>query len=340
MSAKISVIVAAYNVEKYIERCILSLINQTYENLEIIVVNDGSKDRTGEILEKMALMDKRIKLIYEENAGLSCARNTGLKAATGEYIGYVDGDDYVSPYMYEYLKIGIEEHGADLSVCAYECVPEDSDNKDTCREPKADCFIDLPIKEALDVYICDDRDFHIYNSVWSKLFKKELVKDITFEPGKKSEDIMYTTEALLSASKVCFVDAPLYYYVVDRQDSLMNSNLAERRFNHELPFLRQQLESFERSVPGELSDKALYHYYRRLLFYYIDFRYRKMKEDAKKLAGIILNNSGEAEKSVSFSFVKKGDKLRTKLFLKSPGLYFAVVRIYEGLVLPIRNRNN
>lgn len=336
--SRISVIVAAYNVEKYIRRCIESLLNQSYEDLEIIVVDDGSLDETGKILDEYAKMSSKIRVIHQDNMGLSGARNTGLKVATGDYIGYVDGDDYVSPDMYRLLIKAILDKGSDVSVCAYKCVSEDDDSVNNIESDTNVTIYDFDRDEALDIYICDNREFHIYNSVWSKLFSRKTVENLWFAVGKKSEDIMYTTEAFLRASKISFVDASLYYYVVDRSGSLMNSALGERRFNDEIPFLREQLLAFKERTSRELYHKSLYHFYRRLLFYYVDFNTKKMGVYARKLAKYIKTDKEEALESVSYSFVKEGDRVRMKLFLLSPKLYYLTVYLYERMVLPIRNR--
>ena len=114
---KVSVIVAAYNIEKYIARCLDSILNQTYKNLEIIVVNDGSSDNTGEIIDKYSEKDIRIKVIHKENSGVSSARNKGLDMSTGDYIGFVDGDDTLETDMYELLVSNAIKNNADISHC-------------------------------------------------------------------------------------------------------------------------------------------------------------------------------------------------------------------------------
>lgn len=116
----ISIIVAAYNIKAYLPRCLDSLIGQSYQKLEIIVVDDGSEDDTGKICDRYAEKDPRIKVIHQENQGLSGARNTGLSIATGDYIGYVDGDDWTEPDMYGAMLKACEEEGAQLAVCSYQ----------------------------------------------------------------------------------------------------------------------------------------------------------------------------------------------------------------------------
>ena len=129
MNNKISIIIPVYNVENYIERCIDSLISQSYINLEIILVDDGSTDKSGEICDRYAVVDNRIKVIHIKNSGRGEARNIGLSQANGQYIGFVDSDDWVEKDLYKYLIENIEETKADISICAYyECL-DDIKNK-------------------------------------------------------------------------------------------------------------------------------------------------------------------------------------------------------------------
>jgi len=125
MSYKISIIVPIYNSEKYLRKCINSLLCQSYSNLEIILVNDGSKDKSGEICEEYALLDSRIKVIHTENCGQASARNTGLTVAKGEYIGFVDSDDWVDNDMYETLINMIGKYDADIAECGFRLVYDD-----------------------------------------------------------------------------------------------------------------------------------------------------------------------------------------------------------------------
>lgn len=327
----ISVIVAAYNIEEYLPRCLDSLIAQTYQELQIIVVDDGSTDSTGKICDAYAEKDERISAIHRVNGGLSAARNTGLQEAYGDYIGYVDGDDFIEPEMYERLLFACEKNGADLAVCAYRQIGKDGEDEIFSGKEYV-----LSGKEALETYICDDRPYHIYNSVWSKLFKREIVEGSMFPEGKKSEDILYTTCALLLSRSCVFVDLPLYNYVVDRQGSIMNQGLADRRFRDEIPFWREQIRMLADAGRNELSKKAEYYFYRRMLFYYLDFKERNMKEAAGRLAAMMKEERCHIREIYGNTFVKAGDKVRMRLFLGSPGLYAMTVKIYDKIIIPMR----
>lgn len=328
----ISVIVPAYNIEKYISRCLDSIIAQTYRELEIIAVDDGSTDGTGAILDDYAAKDERIHVIHQDNKGLSGARNSALEIAKGDYIGYVDGDDYIEPDMYEKMLSVCEENDAEMAITAYRQVGEGIKNRKFSGRK-----IVLSRDEALDIYICDNREFSIYNSVWSRLYKREIVDGARFPLGKNSEDIIYTTKAMCALNKCVYIDNPLYNYMAARPDSIMNVRLHDRRLNDEIPFLKEQLEIFRDKAGEELYQKSVYHYYRRLLFYYTDFKDRRMKDSASAIADAIKEDIPLIEKIYALPFVSRGDKKRMDLFLKSPGKYYMAGKTYEETVIPLRN---
>ena len=327
----ISVIVTAYNIKDYLPRCLDSLLRQTYENLEVIVVDDGSIDGTAAICDDYAAKNARIRVIHKENGGPSSARNAGVAIAHGEYIGYVDGDDWIEPHMYEVMLSACEKHDAELAICAYRQV-----GAATVFYEFSEKQYLLSREEALETYVCDDRPYHIYNSVWSKLFRRDIIEGMTFPVGKKSEDILYTAYALLQAENCIFLDSPLYNYVVSREGSIMNLGMAERRFEDEIPFWREQRKMFERAGYEELARKAAYHFYRRMLFYYVDFVERGMGEAAKKLTGMLKAEKKEILGVYGNDFVAAGDMVRMKLFLLSPKVYYLTVKLYDKIIIPIR----
>ena len=346
---KISIIVAAYNIEEYLSRCLDSIIGQTYKDLEIIVVDDGSTDSTGVIADSYAQKDPRITVIHQENAGLSGARNAALKVIKGEYVGFVDGDDYIEPDMYEKLANACYENNAQLAVCAYNKVYADEKNggaNESIKVRKHDAAtIVLTREEAFNIYVCDNREFHIYNSVWSKLFKREIISGFNFPVGKNSEDIMFTTKAMGNSTTVVFVNKPLYNYVLEREGSIMNtrnaskqklSEFARRRFEDEIPFWEEQIHYLEDLGLVEISCKAAYQLCRRLLYYYLDFRKKGMEDSAVKLAGLIKARKKSINSLYRNDFVKRGDRARMRLFLIAPALYAFVVNVYDHTIIPLR----
>ncbi|MGN1181350.1 MAG: glycosyltransferase family 2 protein [Suilimivivens sp.] len=328
---KISVIVTAYNIEQYLPRCLDSLLKQTYEPLEIIVVDDGSTDATAAICDEYAKRAENIKVMHRENGGPSAARNTGLTAAQGDYIGYVDGDDFIEPDMYESMLMACIRTNADIAICSYRPVGEGAEE----FHPTGN-VIELSREQALELYISGHSQYHIYHSVWSKLFSRKVIENIAFREGRKSEDIMYTTQALAAASKCVFLDTPYYNYMVDRDTSIMNSRLHERRFQDEIPFWKEQEEYLSKLGMRELSKKASYQFYKRMLFYYLDFKDKRMKESCKDLVKMLKKEKKQIRSVYRGDFVATGDKARMKVFLISPGFYYRIVKAYEKYIIPLR----
>lgn len=327
----ISVIVTAYNIEKYLPRCLDSLLLQSHKPLEIIVVDDGSTDGTPGICDRYASSHENLTVIHRENGGPSAARNAGLAIAKGAYIGYVDGDDWTEPDMYRDMLKACLDKDAQIAICTYRQVGEGAEE----IHPTGN-VIELTREETLELYISGHEQYHIYHSVWSKLFERELLSDIAFREGRKSEDIMYSTMALSKASKCVFLDTPYYNYMVDRSDSIMNSTLSERRFQDEIPFWKEQIAYLKGKGFLELSDKAAYQFYRRMLFYYVDFRDRSMDESAGMLAELLKEEKKLIDTIYRQAYVAKGDKVRMKVFLLSPGLYYRVVKLYDNVIIPLR----
>lgn len=218
MMDKVSIIIPVYNTEKYIEKCIQSVCNQTYQNLEIICVDDGSTDDSGKILDRFAQADKRIKVIHKENEGVSAARNDGLRIATGEWIGFVDSDDYIAEDMYEIMMKANVNQEADIVSCGYYF---DNNGKCLSAENKKKVPDRIISTREFLLYIYE-RD--IYKAVggylWSRLFRKALIKDDTGrlknefpEEYGVGEDIIFLSQVLMNSQKSLYVEKSLYYYV-------------------------------------------------------------------------------------------------------------------------------
>ena len=208
---KVSVIIPVYNVENYLERCLKSILYNTYTNLEIICVNDGSTDNSKKILESYSKRDKRVVVINKKNAGVSSARNAGIKIATGEYIAFVDSDDWIHEKYFEYLIRGIDT--ADLVICNYiRSYKSGSVETDDAYRVQSISPIDVLKNKELKSY------------VWGKLFRHQLVDEIRFSESEKLEDSLYNMDVLLNNKnlKINHVDIPLYYYFV-RAGSLVNN---------------------------------------------------------------------------------------------------------------------
>jgi glycosyltransferase involved in cell wall biosynthesis len=220
---KVSIIIPVYHVEAYLEKCLLSVCGQTLEEIEIIVVNDGSPDRCHEIIDRFAREDSRIKTISQHNAGLSAARNAGHAVATGEYIGYVDSDDWVEPDMFEELYRLAKQQGADMAVCGRRDVRGDQYIV-TSGNLKDECF---------SIYEMGIENFLLHKRndlgviVWNKIYRHRILKenDLCFEVNYDvfNEDILFNLYFQLHCDKVACTTKVLYNYLYRRPGSLVTS---------------------------------------------------------------------------------------------------------------------
>ena len=228
---KVSVIIPVYNVENYLRKCLNSLVNQTLKDIEIIVVNDGTLDNSQEIIDEyVKKYPKKVVSIIQENGGQGAARNTGLLHAKGEYIGYVDSDDYVEENMYEELYKKAKEEDSDIVICGNNVVKENYE------------FLS---KEDVD------KEFLLGKmAVWNKIYKKNIIVDnkIQFRSKVWYEDLDFTMKVYFSSKKISYVDKPLYNYLL-REGSTMNNNNIKR--NLEL------IEAFD-SLIDYCKDKKIY----------------------------------------------------------------------------------
>lgn len=209
---KVSVIIPVYNVERYVEKSIQSVLNQSMKDIEIILVNDGSTDKSGEICDRYGEKEERIIVIHKENGGLSSARNVGVKAASGDYIGFIDSDDYIESVMYETLYQMAERDSADVAVCGV---------YDVYKNGK------VPQCASREVFVCDQEEMFghillgekISGTVCNKLIRKDIAKTLEFPVGKLFEDVFYSALLVQKIKKVSVTTEPMYFYV-HRSDSI------------------------------------------------------------------------------------------------------------------------
>ena len=226
MKDKISIIVPIYKVEKYIDKCIESIVCQTYSNLEIILVDDGSPDGCPQICDEYAKKDDRIKVIHKKNGGLSEARNYGIEIATGNYITFVDSDDYVSNDYIEYLYNLSINNMADISIVLPQIFFESDDNVRINK--KDECIKKYDSRNAL-ITMLYQREFD--TSAWGKLYKKELFDDVRFPVGKLYEDISTVYKTILKSNIVVYSNQRKYFYL-KRKDSIMGQTFKERDMDY------------------------------------------------------------------------------------------------------------
>lgn len=235
----ITVIIPVYNVEKYLTKCVDSVLNQTCRDLEVILVDDGSPDDCPALCDAYGKKDPRVRVIHRDNGGLSAARNTGLSAARGSFIGFVDSDDWVAPDMYERLLAALLEHDADIAVCNFSSVDE---RKGTARTAGASQKTVLEHGDATRFLLEDDV---LQNYVWNKLYDARLWTDVRFPAGQTFEDINTTYKVFEKARRCVLLPDVGYYYLV-RRTGIVQS----RSIRNKIDCVRANLERL-----AALSDK-------------------------------------------------------------------------------------
>ena len=244
----ISVIVPVYNVEAFLEPCVRSIIGQTYRRLEIILVDDGSPDNCPQLCEQWAQKDERIRVLHKENGGLSDARNAGLKAATGEFVLFVDSDDWIAPEMAEKMLDAMVEYKADMVLCQY-----------TEVFPNGKMLRKYDGKRAVRVYGRQEmfklllEDLEVTNHVWRRLYKRKLLPENLFPVGKNFED-MYVMAELTEKCETFVSLNDVYYYYRANPDGIMKTKTSKN--------LNDYLDALEKShadicrLPGDAESNA------------------------------------------------------------------------------------
>lgn len=221
LNGKVSVIIPIYQVEKYLERCIKSVINQSYKNIEIILIDDGSTDHCPTICDEYAQKDSRIIVIHKQNGGLSSARNSGLLACNGDYVSFIDSDDYIDEHMIEIMVKKIEITNSDIVCCGFYF---EMDNGYISKSFMPSLILNK--SDAIDALI---ENTYLNHYSWNKLYKKKVFKNVYFPEGKLFEDIRTTYKLFLNADKVCLIDEYLYHYQI-RKNSIISSSKGDKVF--------------------------------------------------------------------------------------------------------------
>lgn len=227
---KISIIVPVYNVERYIERCVESICQQTYTNTEIILVDDGSTDSSGKICDELAVKDPRIRVIHQQNSGLSAARNAGLAVAKGEYIAFVDSDDYIAQEMYSVMIENMEKYDLDIIGCTSF---RDKGGKISGKD--GDGAIRIMEHDEMIELALDDYDV----AAWDKVYKKCIWNGLRFLPGRLFEDSAVSYLYFDKAKKVGFIDRAFYYYVKNQNSITQTSFQPKGRYDYYKAYLER-----------------------------------------------------------------------------------------------------
>ena len=286
----ISVIIPIYNVEKYLDKCIRSVVEQTYKNLEIILVDDGSPDQCGTICDKWAEKDKRIRVIHKTNGGLSDARNAGLDAAAGAFIGFVDSDDYIHTQMYQRLYEKLKVFNADMAICGFNWVDEQTDRITQNASMPCEGLIDK--KDAL-LNMCDYGTFVV---VWNKLYKSDLFSNLRFSYGKFSEDVFIMHQLFHKCTGIVAV-SEYYYSYVQSPNSIMRSEKTVSHLDSVEAYYRMLLFCESNNYPDLLQKISF-----KMIHRYIGYR--------EKIKKILPGEKKELEKSKKWFFMESRNMVR------------------------------
>lgn len=315
---KISVIIPVYNCEQYLPACLDSVLNQTYQDLEMILVDDGSKDASGRICDEYEEKDKRIRVIHQENHGVSHARNVGMTLVTGEAVSFIDSDDTLEPEMYALLAGLMQEHEADIAHCGYKHIVGEEIRlvHDTKR------VIPQNAQEALDCFV-SGRLFG--GGLWNKLFRAQLIEGTAFrEDLKINEDVLFNFDAFRKAKKTVFADHALYNYIAHFGTSAVFRTPDEKKISDSCEVARYMYEKLKGT---ELNDIAAERYIRALSGYYkfcAKYRHTECRDIARLMRETARNT------------VRLGRNMRITVLLihYCPWLYRIINAIYTKVRKP------
>lgn len=233
----ISIIVPIYNMEQYLDRCIQSIIGQTYSNLEILLINDGSTDHSASICTNYVIQDSRIRLLNQSNMGLSAARNRGIHEAKGEYFMFVDSDDFIHPQMVEILFNTIIRYSSTIAVCDFQKFNENNmpDISLLKLGVLSHDIMQYTGKEALSLLFKMNKEYITFTVSWNKIYHRSIFEGLDYPEGKIHEDEFLAYQLLYRAETITYIKQELYYYF-QREDSIMGQGFSEKTFYRTLAY--------------------------------------------------------------------------------------------------------
>lgn len=272
MDSLISVIVPVYNVENYLDRCVDSIVNQTYKNLEIILVDDGSTDSSGRKCDEWKKKDNRILVVHKKNGGLSDARNAGLEVANGTYIGFVDSDDFISLDMYMILLRTMIETNSDI----VECNRRSFTDSDIIHEANTDSFsVEVFDTEKALLELILERK--LKQTAWNKLYQRQIITTL-FEVGKINEDEYWTYQIFGKANTIAAVNAELYYYY-QRESSIMHEKYSIKRLDGVIA-RKERLVYIENNYPNLFNQACVSYLWACFYHYQVICRNKQVDNDS------------------------------------------------------------
>lgn len=325
----LSVIIPVYNVRQYLKKCLDSVINQTYTNLEIIVIDDGSNDGSGDLCDAFLQKDDRIRVVHQSNQGLAVARNVGLDMANGEWIAFVDSDDWLDENMYEILINLANKYDADIASCSVnECVYGSREKIQDITE------------DHVSIYTCSEiikgllSQENVRFEVWNKVWKRRLISDVRFVPRQVSEDIHFDRILYMRTNKMVYTDRPLYNYLIMRPGSTATSFKKERiKIFKEFDQWINELEAMNDIVSKEIIQCIA-----------TTFVIALYEEACKTGQDRLTRNMIQAEYNKYYNpsrgstYRTKKEKIMAKLFNVNPKLYITIKNIKDMAGIHFKKR--
>lgn len=318
----LSLIVPVYNVEKYLGNCIESILNQTYKNFEVILVNDGSLDSSGKICEYYAANDKRIKVINKSNGGLSSARNIGIEKANGKYFIFIDSDDSIHPQMCEIMYNIIEKYAADIVASNFIC---DIDHKNSLY--KVIDKVDLYQLTNVDTLRWLLNEFGFPAMAWGKIYKRELFSELRYKEGMLYEDLDLIYKVLDISKKVIFIDEQLSFYRIN------NESISRSKFNAKKLIDRNNISNelikFVSDKHNNLMDNVFAYSYMIKIYILSDcVRDKVFNKEFFDLCNDVRVNWNKMKKNI---YYRKSYKIRHFIIKNNIYMYIVLEKIYQLL---------
>ena len=329
---KISIIVPIYNIQEFLEKCVKSIQKQTYNNLEIILVDDGSTDNCKNMCDEFALKDERIKVIHKKNGGLSSARNEGIKKATGNYVCFVDGDDYIREDYCEVLYNALIKTKSDVSAVAYKEIKNVKTriyNSASRSKKEFDDSCTIYNEDEIIIQFLHWKNFRI---AWNKLYKAEIIKNQYFKEGATFEDMFFNYKVLSNCNRVAYVNSPCYCYI--RRDGSISTTYSEKNLNDFADAIIDVFTNVKEKFP-QLNK----HNYFALLQWFISLSLKYMSSNQKypkviKKSNIIVNELNEYIETNDLEFLLMLNKFEKACLYSinyNKEMFYSILKKYQKM---------
>lgn len=320
----LSIIVPVYKTKKYLDKCVSSLIEQTYSDIEIILVDDGSPDECGLMCDEWTKKDERIKVVHRKNGGLSAARNSGMEIAKGDYISFIDSDDYIDENMFLMLMSAVKANNADIAECAYIKVGESEDEELKARQnaEKSEEVLVFSAYEAMEELIYER---NIHQVVWNKVYSKKAIDNLKFREGKINEDEFFTYKVVGNSEKVISLKAQLYFYV-QHENSIMSSGYSIKRLDA-IEALKERMEYVKEKFP-KLYSLAKASYLCSCMYAHQCLARNTCADEDKTYRNMLVKRVREE---------KAGKSVISLMGGKTP-MFFRIFRIFPNFTSALRNK--